>query len=539
MDRGSRRRDRAVLELRRMRIGDEPLSPAAVVAAARGGAIDVELSAAARERIMRSRRVAEQLVARQRVYGRTTGVGANHHVDVKEADLFAHSVRLLRSHAGGVGDPLPDEVVRATLLIRLAQMAAGGGGHRPEIVDALASILRDGPLPVLRDLGGIGTGDITLLAQLGLALAGEGEWAGRPRRAVGRSEEVAARGADEVAAGGAHEVAMGGSSEVAARGAAAAAGSPPRIEIEAGDALALMSSNAATHAAAALAWADARELLDAGLGIAALTFHALDGNREAFAPAVAAARPLPGLGAVSRCLRALTEGAPPPARIQDPFGLRCLPPVAGALHAAAASLHDILAVEINAAAENPLITDDEALHHGGFHAAPIALALDTLRLALVPFASMSAARLSHLMEPGLSGLSPFLSVDAPGSSGVLISEYLAADALARLRADAAPVVLGTVAISRGLEEHASFAWQAAGQARHAVPHLRTVLALEWAAAERALRMKGAPREGVLAPLRTLAVGFDSRFEDRPIGPDAALAEAALPAAARAVRAAAP
>jgi histidine ammonia-lyase len=151
---------------------------------------------------------------------------------------------------------------------------------------------------------------------------------------------------------------------------------------------------------------------------------------------------------------------------------------------------------------------------------------------------MSAARLSHLMEPGLTTLSPFLSVDAPGSSGVLIAEYLAADALARLRIDAAPVVLGTVAISRGLEEHASFAWQAGGQARHAVLHLRTVLALEWLVAERALRIKEAPHDGPLAPVRALASGFDAALEDRPLGADAALAEAALPALAQVVRGAA-
>jgi histidine ammonia-lyase len=492
-------RSASVVELRRMtalRIGDEPLTPAAVVAAARGGPIDVELTSAARERIARGRAVAEAVAKRRSVYGRTTGVGANRSVAVPAADLWAHSVRLLRSHAGGVGDPLPDELVRAMLLIRLTQMSAGGGGHRPELADALAAVLRGGRLPVLRDLGGIGTGDVTLLAQLGLALAGEGQWA-EPAQADGA---VAA----------------------------------PIMEIKAGDALPLMSSNAATHAAASLAWADACELLDAGLGIAALTFRALDGNREAFAPQVAAMRPLPGLTAVSERLWTLTEGAPAPARVQDPFGLRCLPPVAGALHDAAAGVHDLLAVEINAASENPLIAGGEVLHHGGFHAAACALALDTLRLALVPFASMSAARLSHLMEPGLTGLTPFLSVDAPGSSGVLIAEYLAADALARLRADAAPVVLGTVAISRGLEEHASFAWQAAGQTRHAVLHLRTVLALEWVAAERALRMKGVDG-GVLGPIRALASGFDPRLEDRPFGGDAALAAAALPALARAVR----
>jgi histidine ammonia-lyase len=478
-----------------LRIGDEPLTPAAVVAAARGGRLDVELTAGARERMAEARRSAESEAERRHVYGRTTGVGANRHVAVQEGDLRAHSVRLLRSHAGGVGDPLPDELVRATLLIRLAQMAAGGGGHRAEIADALAAILRHGPLPVLRDLGGIGTGDLTLLAQLGLALAGEGEWAGRPDAAA-------------------------------------------QLAIEAGDALALMSSNAATYAAAALAWSDVSELLDAGLGVAALTFRALDGNREAFAPELAAARPLPGLTAVTERLCVLTAEAPAPTRVQDPFGLRCLPPVAGALYEAEADLRDVLAVEINAAAENPLIAGGKVLHHGGFHAARCALALDTLRLAMVPFASMSAARLGHLMEPRLSGLPAFLSVDAPGSSGVLIAEYLAADALARLRADAAPVVLGTVAISRGLEEHASFAWQAAGQARHSVYHLRTVLALEWVVAERALRMKGVPADGVLAQLRALASGFDARLEDRPLGKDAALAEAALPALARTVRAAA-
>jgi len=479
-----------------LRIGDEPLTPAAVAAAARGGRLDVELTPAARARIAATRRVAEAAAAHRPVYGRTTGVGANRHIAVPVGDLREHSIRLLRSHAGGVGDPLPEDVVRGTMLIRLAQVAAGGGGQRLEVADALVAILRDGPLPVLRDLGGIGTGDLTLLAQLGLALAGEGEWA---RPAVGAASE------------------------------------PPRLTVEAGDALSLMSSNAATFAAAALAWADVRELLDAGLGVAALTFRALDGNSEAFAAPIAAARPLPGLRAVSERMRKLTSETPSPARVQDPFGLRCLPPVGAALHQAATALHDVLAVEINSAAENPLIAGGEVLHHGGFHAAPCALALETLRLAMVPFASMTAARLAHLMEPGLTGLTPFLAIDAPGSSGVLIAEYLAADAVARLRADAAPVVLGTVAISRGLEEHASFAWQAAGQTRHAVFHLRTVLALEWVVAERALRMKGVAEDGVLGPIRALAGGFDPSLEDRPLGPDAALAETALPALARTVR----
>ena len=457
-----------------LRLGDEPLTPAVLAAAARAdGPLDVELTAAARERMAAAHRIMAAATDLQDVYGRTTGVGANRDVQVDTEEARAHSVRLLRSHAGGMGRPLPPDIVRGTLVVRLAQMAAGGGGHRAEVADALIAALDGGPLPELRNLGGIGTGDLTLLGQLGLALEARG------------------------------------------------------LEIQAGDALALMSS--------ALAWHDVAELLDAGLGIAALTFCALEGNQEAFAAAVTDARPLAGLVAVSGRLRTLTAGAPPAARIQDPFGLRCLPPVAGALDWAVRNLHDVLAVEINAAAENPLVAGEEVLHHGGFHNATCALALDGLRLALVPFASLSAARLTHLMSPELTGLPAFLSVEAPGSSGVLITEYLAADALARLRADAAPAVLGTVAISRGLEEHASFAWQASGQARHAVFHLRTVLGLEWLVAERGLRMKGIGGGAPLAGARALAADWDPALEDRPLGDDAERAVAALPALAAVVR----
>src|SRR5918997_622145 len=130
-------------------------------------------AAAARERIAAAHRSAVAAAERRPVYGRTTGVGANRSVGVEAGDERAHSLRLLRSHAGGMGERLDEEVVRATILIRLAQIAAGGGGHRLAVADALAALLRDGPLPVLHDIGGLGTGDLTVLGQLGLALAGE------------------------------------------------------------------------------------------------------------------------------------------------------------------------------------------------------------------------------------------------------------------------------------------------------------------------------------------------------------------------------
>jgi histidine ammonia-lyase len=526
-----------------IRIGEEPLTPETVVACAGAAAVPVELAPAARARIAETHRLADAVAARRAVYGRTTGVGANR-IIAAAGDPEGHAMRLLRSHATGLGEELPDDIVRATLLIRLAQLAAGGGGLRPELADALAAALRDGWLPRLHDYGGIGTGDITVLAQLGLALAGEdggwhraapgGEGVGPGDEGVGPGDEGAGAGREQAAAGREQELRGG---QVTAGREQAERGGPPRPGIGPGDALPLMSSNAATLAVATLTWGELRELLEASLGVAALTFHALAGNPEAFAEPVGRGRPLPGLVAVAAVLRRLTEGGPPPARLQDPFALRCLPPVAGALDDALAGLRGLLEIELNAAAENPLFADGAAFHHGGFHAAPLALALDTLRLALVPAGALAAARVTALLEPALTGLPPFLAVGEPGSSGLLIAEYAATDALARLRADATPTVLGAAVVSRGVEEHASFAWHGAWQAQRAATRLRTLLALEWVAAERALRMKQQRTPPVLDRARALGAAFDDRREDRVIGHDIAQAEAALTGLARAMRAA--
>jgi histidine ammonia-lyase len=480
-----------------IRLGDEPLTPEAVLRWAGAERVPVELTAGARARIAATHRTADAVAARRAVYGRTTGVGANRIVEAAE-DRAGHALRLLRSHATELGAPLPDEVVRATLLIRLAQLAAGGGGLRPELADALATALRDGWLPRLHGLGGIGTGDLTVLAELGLALAGE---------------------------------------DAGWRRAGEGGGEPPRPGIGPGDALPLMSSNAATLAVATLAWGELSELLDASLGVAALTFHALAGNLEAYAPAVVRGRPLPGIAAVCAVLRALCANGLPPARLQDPFALRCLPAVAGTAHDALAGLHGLLAVELNAAAENPLFAEGEAFHHGGFHQAPCALALDALRLALVPAGALTAARVTALLEPALTRLPPFLAQGPPGSSGLLIAEYAATDALAGLRAEAAPTVTGAAVISRGSEEHASFAWQGARQARRAAGRLRALIALEWIAAERALRLQDAATPAALAPARALGEVFEDDREDHVIGADVRRAEAGLPELARAVRAA--
>jgi histidine ammonia-lyase len=417
------------------------------------------------------------------VYGRTTGVGARRD-EAADAHGEAHAMRLLRSHSGGLGHELASEEVRALLLARLAQLAVGGSGAPPELADALAGLLNDGRLPRVHDLGGVGTGDLTVFAEVGLALAGEG---------------VASDG-DPL---------------------------PARFTPGPGDALPLLSSNAATIAVATLAWADARRLSAAAPVVAAFTFHAVDGNAEAFDAAVAQARPLPGVAAVSAELRLLVEGAGEAARLQDPYGLRAAPQVEGALRGALDALDDVLAIELDASPENPLVVPSRkaVINHGNFHTAHLALALDTTCRGMVGAAGLSHARLGLLMETGFTGQLPFLADAEPASSGALVVEYFVADAMARLRGEARSDAGADVHLSRGVENHASFAWQCARSARRAVAHARVVYAVELLAAVRALGMSGRAVGPNLAPLLARAravMAADTR--DRPLADDIRAAE---------------
>lgn len=431
----------------RVRVDGKGLSCTGVVRLARRSA-SVELSGEALTTAERAHQAAVDSGAKRAVYGRTTGVGANRHNVVDPSSADQHGLRLLRSHAGGTGEPLPDDIVRATLAIRLNQLAAGGSGVHPQVLEALETALRVGALPLVHSRGAIGTGDLTALAEIGLTLAGQRPWA---------------------------------------------IGSLAPVAISPGDALAFISSNAATLGEAVLAWDELSRLLQASHAVAALSFHALGGSAEAYSERVHAARPHPGSVRCAATLRRLLgDELPPGRRIQDPFGLRAFPQIQGPALDATESLEQVLAIDINAAAENPLIDADtaEVYHHGQFSTPYLALTLDQLRAALHHVAELSTARLSNLVEPDLTGLSPFLAVGPAGSSGVMILEYVAHDALSQLRHSASPVTLGSAVISRGLEDHASFSTQAVRSTSAAVTAFRTVLGCELLAAVRALRLAG-------------------------------------------------
>ncbi|MFF4214034.1 aromatic amino acid ammonia-lyase [Streptomyces sp. NPDC001796] len=461
--------------------------------------------AEAMKRVTESWDAARQIAATGRVYGRSTGVGANRNEDVPTEAAAGHGLRLLRSHAGAIGEELPARQVRAMLAIRANQLLAGGAGLRPGVITALCEALEAGVHPVVNEFGSVGTGDIAALAQVGLALAGE-----RPWREPGTS--------------------WAGSSQTAVVRA------PEPQPLDNNDALALISSNALTLAQAALALHELRGLIGATQVVAALSLLAVDGSHEPFAAPVHAARPHRGSAEVARRMRALIGAAerpsPPLGRIQDPYGFRCLPQIHGPAQDAADALEQVLAVEINAAAENPLISPEDmaAYHHGGFYLTQLALALDHFRLAVTQVARLSTSRLSTLNEPAYTRLRPFLADQEPASSGVMILEYAAGAALGDVRAFSAPASLGHAVLSRGVEEQASFASLAARQTLRACGAYRLVVGCELVAAVRALRLRDLRPDPDLPVGRALALAesvLDEDPADRPLTDDVTAAAALL------------
>ncbi|TPQ19592.1 aromatic amino acid ammonia-lyase [Streptomyces sporangiiformans] len=444
------------------------------------------------KRVEESWDAARRIAATGRVYGRSTGVGANRNEDVPTEAATGHGLRLLRSHAGAIGAELPARQVRAMLAVRANQLLAGGAGLRPTVVTALCEALESGAYPVVNEFGSVGTGDIAALAQVGLALAGEHPWHG--------------------------------------------VGAPAPQPLDNNDALALISSNALTLGQAALALHELRGLIGATQVVAALSLLAVDGSHEAYAAPVHAARRHRGTAEVARRMRELIGAAdhptPPLGRLQDPYGFRCLPQIHGPAQDAADALEEVLTVEINAAAENPLICAEDmaAYHHGGFYQAQLALALDHFRLSLTQVARLSTSRLSTLNEPAYTRLRPFLADHEPASSGVMILEYAAGAALGDLRAFSAPASLGHAVLSRGVEEQASFASLAARQTLRVCDAYRLVVGCELLAAVRALRQRELRPEPDLPVGRALELAetvLDADQTDRPLTDDVTAAAALL------------
>ena len=495
---GSRPEPARPAERSTVRLDGRRLTCADVAAVACEGAW-VELTADAIERNRAAAAAVTAILDRgDPLYGVTTGVGVLRTREVQDAARKDMSLRLLRSHAGGGGALLPRDVVRAAMVVRANQLGAGGAGVSPELLSALVAALNAGVVPAARELGSLGTGDVSVLAEIALALLGEGEVL----------ESAAPASAAEALAGAGLAAPLLG----------------------ARDGIGFLSSNAATIGQAALVAERAARLLDAALAVAALSFIAADADVGVLDPRVHAARPHPEQSAVADRMRALIgeaasrRGPDSDRPVHDPYGFRCHPQAEGPTRAALNRLREVVSVELNAAAENALVIADDvvAIANGNFHAGVLGLALDGLCAAFAQSGSLVAARVGALLDATVTGL-PAMLAERPGAdSGAMVLEYTAHAAAAELRSLAMPSSAGYVSVSAGVEAHGGLAAQGARRAASAVERMADAVAVELVTAARALefsRREAAVDGDARALLDATRAVVSREVSDRPLSAD--------------------
>src|ERR687896_802734 len=454
-------------------------------------------------RMRSSRGVIERLVAEgATVYGVTTGFGDLADTRIEPGQTADLQRNLVRSHAAGVGEPLPDEVVRAMLLLRANALAVGLSGVRVEIVELLVAMLNAAIHPVVPSRGSLGaSGDLAPLAHVALVLIGEGE-ATVDGAGPGPGAEALARGGLEP------------------------------IELLAKEGLALLNGTQLMAGIGALALRDAQRLALTADVVGAMSLEAMLGTGAAYAEELVAARPHPGQVASARHLRELladseiwaSHRSDTEHRVQDAYSLRCMPQVHGAARDALAELQRVLTVEINAATDNPLVfPSGEVISGGNFHGEPVALALDYATMAVTELASISERRTARLVDAHLSGLPPFLT-ERPGlESGLMIAHYTAAALVNELQTLAHPSSVDTIPTSANQEDHVSMGATAALHLREAVDRAEQVLAIEALCAAQGIDYRAPlrPGEGVRAAHAAIRERVAHLDADRPPSPDIA------------------
>ena len=483
-----------------------------VVMVARYGAA-AALAKEAEAQIQASREVVERCVDESLVrYGITTGFGKFCDVVISKNDNEALQKNLIMSHAVGVGEPLADEIVRAMMLLRANALAVGVSGARLSTVLALIDMLNAGVVPIVPEKGSLGSsGDLAPLSHMALALCGMGEARYRGAR-------------------------------MSSADALKAAGLRP-VVLSAKEGLALINGTQCMTAIAALAVFDAWKLARSADVIASLTIQALRGITDAFDVRVHEARGQFGQLECAANLRALLEGSTYTTRqgqdrVQDAYALRCIPQIHGASRDAIGYAFEVVARELNAATDNPLIfpnSDDpsggDIISGGNFHGQPVALAMDFLGIALAELANVSERRLERLVNPSLSnGLPAFLVKEGGLNSGFMIVQYTAASLVSENKVLAHPASVDSIPSSANQEDHVSMGTIAARKAREILGNVRSVIALETLAACQAVDLRGGSdflSVPTRAAYRVLRSAVPMVSEDRIMYPDIAAATTLL------------
>jgi histidine ammonia-lyase len=496
------------------------------VGAASLGLARVELAPQARERVRAARQLVDRIAQGDvPTYGINTGFGTLAEVSIPRADLQRLQRNLILSHSAGVGEPLPLPEVRALMLLRANVLSGGYSGIREATLDLLLAMLEGDVIPVVPEKGSVGaSGDLAPLAHLALVLIGEGEAFYRGKRLPGRE-------------------------------ALRRAGLEP-VVLEAKEGLALVNGTQAMEAVGALALLEAERCARIADIAAAMTVEGLMGSHKPFLAAIHRIRGHAGQALVAADLRALLARSEINAshqdehcqKVQDPYSLRCAPQVHGAARDALRFVRQTLAIEANAATDNPLVfaepLDDVAagviVSGGNFHGQPVSQALDLLAIACTQLQTISERRVEQLVNPSLSGLPPFLARNSGLNSGFMIAQVTAAALAAESKVLSHPACVDSIPSSAGREDHVSMGMTAASKARTVVENARSGLAIELLVAAQALDLRKPLRAGVGAQaahalIRTRVPHMD---EDRELHRDISAVRELLPQIEEAARKAA-
>lgn len=430
----------------------------------------VTISSESMRKVEESRAAVEKIVSEKRtIYGINTGFGKFSDVVIDEQDVDDLQLNLIRSHACGVGEPFPEVVSRAMVLLRLNALLKGFSGIRPIIAGKLVELLNARIHPVVPQQGSLGaSGDLAPLSHLALVLIGEGKvfYDGK----ICKAEEAFQN-----------------------------EGIKP-VVLKAKEGLALINGTQAMTSMGVINWLEANDLAYLSEQIAALTMEGLEGIIDAFHPAIHEARGYPQQIAVAERMRKLLEGSQlitrqGEKRVQDAYSLRCIPQVHGASWQALDYVREKLEIEVNAATDNPLIFDggETVISGGNFHGQPIAIAMDFMKIAVAEFASISERRIERLVNPQLNDLPPFLSAQPGLQSGAMIMQYVAAALVSENKTLAHPASVDSIPSSANQEDHVSMGTIAARHAYSIIQNVRRVLAIECICALQAAEYRGADK----------------------------------------------
>jgi histidine ammonia-lyase len=492
-------------------LGAEPLTLDRLVEVARQGR-PVTVAPAARTAMLASRAVIDDIAAggaeAPRVYGVNTGFGALAETAIDPDQIRELQRNLVRSHAAGVGEPLPAEVVRAMILLRAAVLARGHSGVRVELAELLCALLERGVHPVIPWQGSVGaSGDLAPLAHLALVVIGEGE------------AEVGGR-------------VLPGAEALAAVGLAP-------LVLEAKEGLSLVNGTQLMTGAGALAVHEALALARVADVTGVMSLETIKGSRRPFEPRIVAARPHPGAIAAAAALWRLTEHSEIVEshrhchKVQDAYSFRCMPQVHGAARDGLGFARTVLETEMASATDNPLVFigsgEADVVSGGNFHGQPVAMALDLAALAVAELGSIAERRIEQCVNPSLSGLPPFLAVASGLHSGYMLAQVTAAALVSENKVLCHPASADSIPSSAGREDHVSMGAHGAWKLGRVVTNVRRVLAIEALCAARGLdlRLPLSPGPGIAAAHRAVRAVVPPVEGDRALYRDIAALDTLL------------